>query len=78
MRSGLKFDFNSLLGKEISCYYLNVNESRRLCQKYLTQNQTQCSKRAREQSLTKPVEMKMFEFPDFDNFIHLEMEGSDR
>lgn len=25
-RFGVKFDFNSFFGKEIFCYYLNVNE----------------------------------------------------
>lgn len=77
-KSGVKFDSNSLLGKEISCYYLNANELWRLCQKYLAQNQTQYTKKDREQSPTKEMEIKMFEFPDFDNFMHLETEGSDK
>lgn len=49
-----------------------------MCQKYLTQNQTQYSKQYREQSPTKQVEIKMFEFPDFDDFMQLETEGSDK
>lgn len=32
----------------------------------------------REQSPTKEMEIEMFEFPDFDNFMHLETEGSDK
>lgn len=34
--------------------------------------------RGEEQRPTKQAEVKMFDFPDFDNFMHPETEGSDK